>query len=132
ARRPTRFPAPPRTPNDAANNVFPPDAGLQQVFKFSHDGRLVFALGEPRVGKWDTTHFNQPTDIAIRPGWSFYVSDGYVNSRVAMFDKNGKWVREWGRKGDGEGEFSNPHGLAFVPGGTDVIVADRENSRLPT
>ncbi len=115
---------------DAANNVFLTDVGLQQVFKFSHDGTLVFALGEPRVGKWDATHFNQPTDIAIRPDGSFYVSDGYVNSRVALFDKNGKWVREWGRKGDGEGEFSNPHGLTFVPGGTDVIVADRENSRL--
>jgi peptidylamidoglycolate lyase len=115
---------------DHDNNVFLTDVGQHQVFKFSHDGRLVFAIGEPRVGKWDATHFNQPTDIAIRPDGSFYVSDGYVNSRVAMFDKNGKWVREWGRKGSGEGEFSNPHGLTLVPEGTDVIVADRENSRL--
>jgi DNA-binding beta-propeller fold protein YncE len=58
------------------------------------------------------------------------VSDGYVNSRVALFDKNGTWLREWGKKGAGPGEFSNPHGLTFVPGGTDVLVADRENSRL--
>jgi peptidylamidoglycolate lyase len=115
---------------DGANNVFLTDVGLQQVFKFSHDGTLVFAIGEPRVGKWDATHFNQPTDIAIRPDGSFYVSDGYVNSRVAIFDKDGKWVREWGKKGAGEGEFSNPHGLTFVPGSTDVLVADRENSRL--
>jgi peptidylamidoglycolate lyase len=115
---------------DAANNVFLTDVGLQQVFKFSHDGTLVFALGEPRVGKWDATHFNQPTDIAIRPDGSFYVSDGYVNSRVAIFDRNGKWVREWGKKGAGPGEFSNPHGISFVAGSTDVVVADRENSRL--
>jgi peptidylamidoglycolate lyase len=115
---------------DAENNVFLTDVGLQQVFKFSHDGALTFAIGEPRVGKWDAKHFNQPTDIAIRPDGSFYVSDGYVNSRVALFDKSGKWVQEWGRKGAGSGEFSNPHGIAFVPGGTDVIVADRENSRL--
>src|SRR4029450_3226460 len=94
------------------------------------DGALTFAIGEPRVGKWDAKHFNQPTDIAIRPDGSFYVSDGYVNSRVALFDKSGKWVQEWGRKGAGSGEFSNPHGIAFVPGGTDVIVADRANSRL--
>ena len=100
------------------------------MFKFSHDGTLILALGEPRVGKWDATHFNQPTDIAIRPDGSFYVSDGYVNSRVALFDANGKWVREWGTKGAGEGEFSNPHGLSLVPGSTDVLVADRENSRL--
>jgi peptidylamidoglycolate lyase len=115
---------------DAANNVFLTDVGLQQVFKFSHDGTKMLALGEPRVGAWDATHFNQPTDIAIRPDGTFYVSDGYVNSRVAIFDKNGTWLREWGKKGGGPGEFSNPHGLTFVPGGTDVLVADRENSRL--
>jgi peptidylamidoglycolate lyase len=115
---------------DAENNVFLTDVGLQQVFKFSHDGSLMFAIGEPRVGKWDATHFNQPTDIAIRGDGSFYVSDGYVNSRIALFDKTGKWMQEWGRKGDGPGEFSNPHGLTFVAGSTDVLVADRQNSRL--
>ena len=115
---------------DTSNNVFLTDVGLQQVFKFSHDGTLLLALGEPRVGGWDGTHFNQPTDIAIRPDGTFYVSDGYVNSRVAIFDRAGKELREWGRKGSGAGEFSNPHGLTFVPGGADVLVADRENSRL--
>jgi peptidylamidoglycolate lyase len=115
---------------DAADNVFLTDVGLQQVFKFSHEGKLLFAVGEPRVGKWDATHFNQPTDIAIRPDGSFYVSDGYINSRVAIFAKDGRWIREWGKKGSGPGEFSNPHGLAFANGNTDVIVADRENSRL--
>jgi peptidylamidoglycolate lyase len=115
---------------DGANDVFLTDVGLQQVFKYSHEGQLIFAVGEPRVGKWDATHFNQPTDIAIRPDGSFYVSDGYVNSRVARFAPNGKWLGEWGKRGAGAGEFSNPHGLSFVPGGTDVIVADRENSRL--
>ena len=39
-------------------------------------------------------------------------------------------LREWGKKGAGEGEFSNPHGLSLVPRGADVVVADRENSRL--
>lgn len=115
---------------DHANNVFLTDVALQQVFKFSHDGRLLFSVGEPRVGKWDATHFNQPTDVAIRPDGSFYVSDGYVNSRIAIFDGRGKWLREWGKKGAGHGEFSNPHGLTFVTGNTDVIVADRQNSRL--
>jgi peptidylamidoglycolate lyase len=115
---------------DRDNNVFLTDVGLHQVFKYSHEGTLIFAVGEPRVGNWDATHFNQPTDIAIRPDGSFYVSDGYVNSRVAMFDRNGRWTAEWGRKGASDGEFSNPHGLTFVPGSTDVIVADRENSRL--
>jgi peptidylamidoglycolate lyase len=115
---------------DAQNNVFLTDVGLQQVFKFTHDGKPMLALGEPRVGAWDATHFNEPTDIAIRPDESFYVSDGYVNSRVAYFDAKGKELYEWGKKGSGEGEFSNPHGLTFIPGSTDVLVADRENSRL--
>jgi len=115
---------------DRDNNVWLTDVGLQQVFKFSHDGKLMLKLGEARVGAWDATHFNQPTDIAIRPDGSFYVSDGYVNSRVAYFDVTGKEVREWGKKGSGPGEFSNPHGLSFVPQSSDVLVADRENSRL--
>ncbi len=115
---------------DSENNVFITDVSLQQVFKFTHDGKPLLTLGEPRVGAWDANHFNEPTDIQIRPDGSFYVSDGYVNSRVAYFDPKGKEVYEWGKKGSGEGEFSNPHGLTFIPGSTDVLVADRENSRL--
>ncbi len=115
---------------DGKNNVFLTDVALHQVFKFTHDGKLIFALGEPGAGAWDATHFNQPTDVAIRPDGNFYVSDGYGNSRVALFDRNGKWLREWGKKGSGEGEFSNPHGLVYMSGSTGVLVADRENSRL--
>jgi peptidylamidoglycolate lyase len=114
---------------DDENNIWLTDVGLQQVFKFSHDGRLLLTLGQPRVGGWDATHFNQPTDIAIRKDGSFYVSDGYVNSRVALFDRKGTLLREWGKKGSGAGQFSNPHGLAFGNDG-DVLVADRENSRI--
>jgi len=114
---------------DAADNVWLTDVALQQVFKFSHDGRRLLTLGEARVGGWDGMHFNQPTDIAIRGDGSFYVSDGYVNSRVARFDRDGGFLDEWGKKGAGNAEFSNPHGLAFGPGG-EVLVADRENSRI--
>jgi peptidylamidoglycolate lyase len=114
---------------DREDNVWVTDVGLQQVMKFSHDGKLLLKLGEARVGGWDATHFNQPTDIAILDDGSFYVSDGYVNSRVAHFDRAGKLLHEWGSKGSGEGQFSNPHGLAFGPAGT-IFVADRENSRV--
>jgi peptidylamidoglycolate lyase len=114
---------------DADNNLWLTDVGLQQVFKFSHDGRLLLTLGQARVGGWDATHFNQPTDVAIHKDGFFYVSDGYVNSRVALFDRRGQMTHEWGAKGDGEGQFSNPHGLAFAEGG-DILVADRENARV--
>ena len=115
---------------DPANNVFLTDVGLQQVFKFSHDGALMFASAS-RASANGTRRIstNRPTSPSA-PDGSFYVSDGYVNSRVAIFDRNGKWLQEWGKKGAGDGEFSNPHGLTFVTGSTDVIVADRENSRL--
>src|SRR5437660_1430699 len=98
---------------DGSNNVFLTDVGLQQVFEFSHDGKLLLALGEPRVGGWDGTHFNQPTDIAIRPDGTFYVSDGYVNSRVAIFDRSGKELahvhsRQHRRAGRRSGELATP------------------------
>jgi peptidylamidoglycolate lyase len=114
---------------DDGGNIWLTDVGLHQVFKFTHDGRLLMTLGQARIGGWDATHFNQPTDIAIRKDGSVYVSDGYVNSRVARFDSRGRFLSEWGSKGAAEAQFSNPHGLAFGPGG-DVLVADRENSRV--
>jgi peptidylamidoglycolate lyase len=114
---------------DSGNNVWVTDVGLQQVLKFSHDGRLLLKLGEARVGGSDATHFNQPTDIAIRADGKFYISDGYVNSRVALFDRAGKYLSEWGKKGNAESQFDNPHGLALAPDG-DVLVADRQNSRI--
>src|SRR4030095_4201768 len=114
---------------DDHNNIWLTDVGLQQVFKYSHDGKRLMTLGEARKGGWDATHFNQPTDVMVRADGSFYVSDGYVNSRVSLVGGHGKIVREWGKKGSGESQFSNPHDLAFAPNG-DVIVADRENSRI--
>src|SRR5262245_36922583 len=114
---------------DRDNNVWTTDVGLQQVFKFSHDGRLLLSVGTARQGGWDSTHFNQPTKVLLRPDRSFYVGDGYVNSRVALFDPNGRFLREWGSRGSGPSQFNNPHGLAFAPNG-DLLVADRQNSRI--
>ena len=114
---------------DRDNNVWTTDVGLQQVFKFSHDGRLLLSLGTARQGGWDATHFNQPTKVLVRPDGSFYVGDGYVNSRVALFDQKGRFLSEWGKRGSGPSEFNNPHGLAFAPNG-DLLVADRQNSRI--
>jgi len=114
---------------DTSNNVFLTDVGLQQVFKFSHDGKQLLTVGTARQGGWDATHFNQPTKVLVRPGGSFYVGDGYVNSRVALFDRNGRFLREWGKRGTGPSEFNNPHGLAFAPDG-NLLVADRQNSRV--
>jgi peptidylamidoglycolate lyase len=84
---------------------------LHQIFKFTHDGKLLMKLGMAKTPGNDSMHFNLPTDIAVTPGGSFYVSDGYGNSRVAKFDANGHYLFEWGKKGNKPGEFKTPHGI---------------------
>jgi peptidylamidoglycolate lyase len=114
---------------DSQNNVWVTDVGLHQVFKFSHEGVLLLKIGEAKLAGNDSTHFNRPTDIAIAPDGSFYVSDGYVNSRVVKFSSSGKYLFEWGKKGNQEGEFDIPHGISLDKKG-NVYVADRENNRV--
>src|SRR5690606_6890189 len=60
---------------------------------------------------------------------SFYVADGYVNSRIAKFDEDGRFLFEWGEAGDQPGQFNNPHGVTLDLEG-NVLVSDRENSRV--
>jgi peptidylamidoglycolate lyase len=114
---------------DNEDNVWLTDTQLHQVFKFTHDGKLLLKIGEAETPAWDEGHFNQPTQVAPLPDGSFYVGDGYVNSRVAKFDKNGKFLFEWGSEGDKPGQFDNPHGVMIDLDG-NVFVSDRENSRV--
>lgn len=114
---------------DNENNIWVTDVGLQQVFKFSHDGKLLMKLGEANVSGNDSLHFNKPTDIAITKDGSFYVSDGYGNSRIIKFSATGKYLFEWGKKGNKENEFNIPHGISLDSNG-NVYVADRENNRI--
>lgn len=114
---------------DHENNIWVTDVGLHQVFKFSHDGKLLLQLGEAKVSGNDSLHFNMPTDIAVAPDGSFYVSDGYGNSRVVKFSATGKYLFEWGTKGRKENEFNTPHGITLDNEG-NVYVADRENNRV--
>ncbi len=73
--------------------------------------------------------FHYPTNLAIAPDGSLYISDGYGNARVHRFSPDGTYLFSWGQPGTGPGEFRLPHGIAVGPDGT-VVVADRENSRL--
>lgn len=114
---------------DNENNIWVTDVGLNQVFKFSHDGKLLLKLGEARISGDDSLHFNKPTDIAIAKDSSFYVSDGYGNSRIIKFSATGRYLFEWGKKGSKEGEFNIPHGITLDNIG-NVYVADRENDRI--
>lgn len=114
---------------DREDNVWVTDRGLQQVFKFSHDGKLLLTIGTARVAGWDASHFDKPTDIAFASDGGVYISDGYGNSRVAKFSADGKFQFEWGRKGTGPGEFDLPHSVAVDARG-QVYVADRSNARI--
>lgn len=114
---------------DRDDNVWVTDRGLQQVFKFSHDGKLLLTIGTARVAGWDATHFDKPTDIAFAADGGVYISDGYGNSRVAKFSSDGKFQFEWGRKGTGPGQFDLPHSVAVDKNGL-VYVADRSNARI--
>jgi len=114
---------------DKDNNIWITDVGLNQVFKFSHDGKLLMQLGEAKVAGNDKEHFNQPTDVAVERDGSFYVSDGYGNSRIIKFSPSGKYLFEWGTKGNKNGEFNIPHGIT-IDANSNVYVADRENCRI--
>jgi peptidylamidoglycolate lyase len=114
---------------DRDDNVWLTDVGRHQVFKFTHDGRLLLTLGERGQPGADQFHFNLPTDVAVLADSSFYVSDGYKNTRVVKFAADGRYEFEWGRKGAVPGEFNLPHGIAVDAAGR-VLVCDRSNSRL--
>ncbi len=114
---------------DHEGNLWLTDVGLHQVFKFTPEGKLLLTLGERAVPGNDPAHFNLPTDVAVLRDGSFYVSDGYKNTRVMKFSSDGKFEFEWGTKGKGAGEFNLPHGIAVDAQGR-VIVCDRENERL--
>ena len=114
---------------DRADNVWVTDRALQQIFKFSHDGKLLLAVGTERTPGVDATHFNLPADIAFASDGSIYVADGYGNNRIAKFSPDGKFLLDWGRKGTAPGEFDLPHSVAVDAQGL-VYVADRNNARI--
>ncbi len=114
---------------DKDNNIWVTDVALHQIFKFSSDGTLLLTLGEAQVAGNDEEHFNLPTDVAVSADGSFYVSDGYGNSRVIKFSKDGTYLFEWGKFGNKQGEFNIPHGIDLDKNGF-VYVADRENNRI--
>jgi peptidylamidoglycolate lyase len=117
-------------PYDPERHVWIVDDGAHQVFKFTNDGkRLVLALGERQVTGTDARHFNRPSDIAFLPDGTFFISDGYVNTRVMKFDKAGKFLMQWGSPGTGPGQFNLVHCVA-VDAGRRVYVADRNNRRV--
>jgi len=104
----------------------------QQVFKLNPDGKVLLTLGTAGVAGQGPDAFNQPSDIAISTNGDIFVADGHggeTNARIVKFTKDGKFIKTWGKKGPGPGEFDTPHNLAFDSRGR-LFVADRGNSRI--
>jgi len=123
------------SPYDPEKHVWLVDDGAHMIYKFTNDGKtLVKSWGVFKVPGNDSTHFGRPTEIAWLPDGSFFVSDGYTNTRVVKFDKDGKYVLAWGEKGTPPNEtrpgyFNTVHAVA-VDKNRRVYVADRANSRI--
>jgi DNA-binding beta-propeller fold protein YncE len=114
---------------DPEGNVWAADIGYHQVHKFTPDGKHLMSIGTRDQPGRDTTHLNMPTDMAITPAGDVFVSDGYGNARVVHFDRDGKFVKEWGELGSKPGQFSIVHAIAVDSKGK-LYVADRNNVRV--
>jgi peptidylamidoglycolate lyase len=112
---------------DPYGKVWITDVGREQVFRFSADGKLELALGQRGVTGADARHFGRPTDVAFA-GEEVFISDGYLNHRVAVYDRDGTFLREWGEAGVGARGLRIPHAITFRMG--SIYVADRENGRI--
>jgi len=114
---------------DPAGNVWGTDMSSHQVLKFDAMGKLLLTLGKKGEKGDGPDRFNRPTDVAVTPSGEFFISDGYGNSRIMKFSKEGKFLKQWGKKGTGEGEFDLPHAICLDAKGR-VYVGDRENKRI--
>ena len=144
---------------DAQDNIWVVDEGANMIIKFNPEGRVVMTFGRkpeavtipalppesaaPQEGAGGGApfggrgagagvlgdNFNRPTDVAWDTAGNIFISDGYNNSRVAKFDKNGRFIKTWGFRGKESGQFNLPHSIAVDAKG-NVYVSDRENGRI--
>jgi len=128
---------------DKDDNIWAVDKGSDMVIKFNPEGRVVMVFGRKKEASdeavpWTRVTpprpaidgmFRQPTDVTWDTEGNIFISDGYINSRVAKFDKNGAWIKQWGDRGNKPGEFNTPHSIASDAKG-NIYVADRANRRI--
>jgi sugar lactone lactonase YvrE len=125
---------------DREGNLWATDVGAHTVMKFSPKGDLLLTLGTlKQAGVWDEAagerKLNQPNDIAIAANGDIFVVQGHTpgltrgDARVLKFDRTGKFLKSWGGKGKGPGQFDVAHGIAIDAKGL-LWVMDRENQRI--
>jgi hypothetical protein len=129
---------------DKDDNIWVTDKGSDMVIKFNPEGRVLMVLGRKQEASDESTAplkhpkpplppidgmFRQVTDVAWDAAGNSYISDGYINSRIAKVDKDGNWLKSWGEPGDQPGQLNTPHSIALDAQG-NVYVADRGNRRI--
>lgn len=129
---------------DKEDNIWVADKGSDMVIKFTPEGRVAMVFGRKQEASDEGTGpvkhvkpplppmdgmFRQVTDMTWDAAGNTYISDGYINSRVAKVDKNGKWLMSFGEPGSGPGQFNTPHSIVADAQG-NIYVADRGNRRI--
>jgi len=129
---------------DKKDNIWVTDKGSDMVIRFNPQGRVTMVFGRkqeasdketgplerhkpplpPEIGR-----FRQVTDVTWDPAGNAYISDGYINSRVAKVDRDGKWLKSFGEPGKEAGQLNTPHSIAADAQG-NIYVADRGNRRI--
>jgi len=128
---------------DKDDNIWAIDKGSDMIIRFNPEGRVTMVFGRKKEASdeavpWTRVsppraaldgQFRQPTDVTWDTEGSIFISDGYINSRVAKYDKHGRWIKQWGDRGNKPGEFNTPHSIAADAKG-NIYVADRGNRRI--
>jgi hypothetical protein len=127
---------------DSQDNVWVVDEGTNMVMKFNPAGRITMVLGrrpEAVAGAVQTNfppvlnekyRFGRPTDVTWDAQGNIFISDGYVNSRVVKYDKNGRFLGQYaGERGPGQNQLNTPHSITSDAQG-NIYVADRGNARI--
>jgi DNA-binding beta-propeller fold protein YncE len=132
---------------DAQDNLWTVDRGSDVVIEFDPMCRFLTTLGRkpesvnpagPAAGRGGRhvpgqcvagDNFNRPTDIAWDAAGNIFVSDAYANARIVKLDKNGNFIKIWGSKGSGQGQFGMPNSIAVDAAG-NAYVDDLDNKRI--
>ncbi len=129
---------------DRYDNIWTTDLNTHLVLKLDKIGNIKMVLGKNYTpGTWlvdslqsngfsdwkSMSLFNKPADISFDSDDNIYVADGYGNNRIVKFNSEGKFILEWGTKGNNKGEFNLPHGIT-IDNNDIIYVADRENARI--
>ncbi len=123
---------------DAKDNVWLTDARASgakgaTVMKFSPEGELLLILGKPGMPGRGNDAFTEPNAVIVAKSGTIFVSDGHEAdrgvARILKFDRNGKFLLQWGQPGQKQGDLEVPHALAMDSKGL-LYVGDRWNNRV--